>query len=60
MASDSRLSRTSERVEQLLDELADTAPAAGERAEEAVGLIVRLYGSALERIVALAAEPAEP
>ncbi|QBI53549.1 NifU family protein [Streptomonospora litoralis] len=59
MASESRLDRTSERVEQLLDELADADPAVGERAEEAVGLIVRLYGSALERIVGLAAEGAD-
>ena len=45
------------RIESLLDELAKRGdPAVTERAEELVAAVVTLYGSALERIVALVAQ----
>ena len=45
------------RIEGLLDELAERGdPAVTERAEELVAAVVTLYGSALERIVALVAQ----
>lgn len=45
------------RIEGLLDELAQRGdPAVTERAEELVAAVVTLYGSALERIVALVAQ----
>lgn len=49
--TDSSLVRTSERVEQLLDELAGSDPGVHQRAEEAIRLLVELYGTALGRIV---------
>ncbi|CAM3780372.1 NifU family protein [Nocardiopsis rhodophaea] len=51
MTTESALDSTSERVEQLLDELAGSHPEAHERAEEVIRLVVQLYGTALGRIV---------
>ncbi|MBB4935018.1 Fe-S cluster biogenesis protein NfuA [Lipingzhangella halophila] len=51
MTTDSNPGETTERVEHLLRELAKSDPAAHELAEEALGLIVELYGVALGRIV---------
>ncbi|GAA3734926.1 NifU family protein [Salinactinospora qingdaonensis] len=55
MTAGSGLNETSERVEALLAELAGIDPTAGERAEEVVRLLVELYGTGLEHIMATVA-----
>lgn len=50
------LAGTSARVERLLDELAEAHPEAHARAEEAIRLLLELYGAAFGRILAAAKE----
>lgn len=51
------LGRASARIEELLAELRSSGDeAAADRAEEAIGLLVRLYGAALGRVVDLAGD----
>jgi Fe-S cluster biogenesis protein NfuA len=55
VAADDEVGRTGARIEELLGELRSSAdPEAAERAEELVGLLVRLYGAGLVRVVELA------
>jgi Fe-S cluster biogenesis protein NfuA len=59
MSVDRDAQESGERIEQLLDELRTTAPAATvERVEELVGRVVGLYGAGLARIVTALCGPA--
>lgn len=56
MAEDNELRAASDRIETLMAELAAASPAVQAKTEELVGLLMRLYGGGLDRILSIVDE----